>query len=91
MFDGRIRTITAVKHVFDLQMNLISQMSLDTNGFRYPVQGEIYESWRGLNSPKERNLLSLQVKWSPPLLMMDRVVDMVKLWNMYLGHASEEA
>jgi len=24
MFDGRIRTITAVKHVFDLQMNLIS-------------------------------------------------------------------
>ena len=36
-------------------------MSLDTNGFRYPVQGEVYESWHGLNSPKERNLLELFV------------------------------
>ena len=42
MFDGQVRTLTKVRHVLDLKMNLLSLEALDARGYKFSdVDGEI--------------------------------------------------
>jgi hypothetical protein len=41
MFDGVVRTLCDVRHVLDVEKNLISLGTLDSNGFSYKSEGGI--------------------------------------------------
>jgi transcriptional/translational regulatory protein YebC/TACO1 len=41
MFDGVVRTLSNVRHVLDIEKNLISLGTLDSNGFGYKSEGGI--------------------------------------------------
>ena len=48
MFDGVIRTLCDVRHVFDLRKNLISLGTLDSNGFNYKYSNEVMKVRKGV-------------------------------------------
>ena len=41
MFDGIVRNLTNIKHVFDLKRNFISLSTLDLNGYKFIGEGGV--------------------------------------------------
>ena len=47
MFNGRVTTLTDVKHVPDLKKSLVSLGTLDSQGYRYSAEGGVLRASKG--------------------------------------------
>jgi hypothetical protein len=95
MFDGVVRTLCDVKHVSDVEKNLISLSNLDFNGFSYKSEGGIMKVVKGAmvvmkgekNSKNIYKLLGNTVVGG--VASVEFEFDTIVLWNMQLGHMGE--
>ncbi|KAG8489761.1 hypothetical protein CXB51_017983 [Gossypium anomalum] len=75
IFDGVVRTLSDVRHVPELKINLISLSTLDSKGYRYTAESG-------------GSTVTGDVAVASSSLSDD---DITKLWHMRLGHMSENA
>ena len=47
MFNGRVTTLTDVRHVPDLKKSLVSLGTLNSQGYRYSVEGRVLRASKG--------------------------------------------
>jgi hypothetical protein len=48
MFDGMVRTLCDVKHVPEVEKNMISLGTLDLNGYGYKLEGGVIKVTKGV-------------------------------------------
>jgi hypothetical protein len=95
MFDGVVRTLCDVRHVPEVEKNLISLGTLDSNGFSYKseggvmkvVKGEMIAMKGGKNSKNIYKLLGSTVVGEAAFVESES--DNIVLWHMRLGHMGE--
>ncbi|KAG8483146.1 hypothetical protein CXB51_022101 [Gossypium anomalum] len=98
MFDGVVRTLSDVRHVLELKINLISLSTLDSKEYRYTVESRVLEISKGslIVMKGQRKTAKLYVLQGSSVTG-DAVVissslsddDITKLWHMRLGYMSE--
>jgi hypothetical protein len=95
MFDGVVRTLCDVRHVPEIEKNLISLGTLDSNGFSYKSEGEVMIVVKGAmiiikgekNSKDIYKLLGNTVVGGAASVEFKS--DNNVLWHMRLGHMGE--
>ncbi|KAG8500185.1 hypothetical protein CXB51_004397 [Gossypium anomalum] len=98
MFDGVVRTLSEVRHVPELNRNLISLSTLDSKGYRCIAESGVLKISKGslVVMKGQRKTAKLYVLQGSTVTS-DVVVassslsddDITKLWHMRLGHMSE--
>ena len=99
MHDSVVRTLTNVRHVAELQKNLISLMTLDDKGYKYSDGCGVIRVTKGalvvMKGVKEGPLYILQgsivtifIAIVSPSEQLES--DQTKLWHMRLTHSSEK-
>jgi hypothetical protein len=95
MFDGVVRTLCDVRHVPEVENNLISLGTLDSNGYGYKSIGGVMKVTKGAmvvmkgqkNSKNIYKLLGSTVVGG--IASVESESDCTVLWHMRLGHMSE--
>lgn len=96
MFDGKVRTLTNVRHVPDLKKNLVSLGALTANGCKFVGEGTDLKVVKGsLVMIKGQRFAANLYKMIGSTVTGDAAVgseeeveDTSKLWHMRLGHMS---
>jgi hypothetical protein len=95
MFDGVVRTLCDVRHVLEVEKNLISLGTLDSNGYGYKSIGGVMKVTKGamvvmngqINSKNIYELLGSTVVGE--IASVESEYDSTVLWHMRLGHMNE--
>jgi hypothetical protein len=95
MFDGVVRMLCDVRHVPEVEKNLISLGTLDSNGYGYKSVGEVMKVTKSamvvmkgqINSKNIYKLLGSIVVGG--IDSVESESDCTVLWHMWLGHMSE--
>jgi hypothetical protein len=94
MFDGVVRTLCDVRHVPEVEKNLISLGTLDSNGYGYKsvkvmkvTKGAMVMMKGQINSKNIYKLLESTVVSG--ITSVESESDCTVLWHMWLGHMSE--
>jgi hypothetical protein len=96
IFDGVVRTLYDVKHVPEVEKNLISLGTLDSNSYGYKSEGGVMKVTKGAmvvmkeqkNSNNIYKLLESTVVGG--IASVESKFDCTILWHMRLGHMSEQ-
>ncbi|KAG8488964.1 hypothetical protein CXB51_016964 [Gossypium anomalum] len=98
MFDGVVKTLIDVRHVPELNRNLISLSTLDSKGYRYTAESGFFKISKGFLfvMKGQRKTAKLYVLQGSTVTGDAAVAssslsddDITKLWHMRLGHMSE--
>ncbi|KAG8503336.1 hypothetical protein CXB51_001298 [Gossypium anomalum] len=98
MFDRVVRTLSDVRHVPELKINLISLSTLDSKGYRYIAESGVLKISKGslVVMKGQRKTAKLYVLQGSTVTGDAAVTssslsddDITKLWHMCLGHMSE--
>ncbi|KAG8472381.1 hypothetical protein CXB51_035329 [Gossypium anomalum] len=98
MFDGIVRTLSDVRYVPELKINLISLSTLDSKGYRYTAESGVLKISKGslVVMKGQRKTAKLYVLQGSTVTGDAAVAssslsddDITKLWHMRLGHMSE--
>ncbi|KAG8483801.1 hypothetical protein CXB51_022649 [Gossypium anomalum] len=98
MFDEVVRTLGDVRHVPELNRNLISLSTLDSKGYRYTAKSGVLKIFKGslVVMKGQRKTVKLYVLQGSTVTGDVAVAssslsddDIIKLWHMRLGHISE--
>jgi hypothetical protein len=95
MFDGVVRTLCDVRHVSEMEKNLISLGTLDSSGYGYKSKGGVIKVTKGamvvmkgqINSKNIYKLLGSRIIGG--IASVESKSDCTVLWHMWLGHMSE--
>jgi hypothetical protein len=95
MFDGVVRTLCDIRHVLEVEKNLISFGTLKSNGYSYKSEGGVMKVTKGAmivmkgqkSSKNIYKLLGSTVVGGIASVESDS--DCTVLWHMRLGHMSE--
>ncbi|GKE74748.1 retrovirus-related pol polyprotein from transposon TNT 1-94 [Tanacetum coccineum] len=97
MHDGVVRTITGVRHVPDLNRNLISFSILEANGCKYSGEAGVMKIFKGalvlMKAIQSGGLYVLQgtvVYGTAGVATSKASLDDSKLWHYRLGHMGEK-
>ena len=98
MFDGVVRTLTDVRHIPDLRLNLISLGTLDSTGCSISISGGVVKVKKGamvvMKEEKKGNLYRLigesVIGGVAVTSSEDHDADDTELWHMRLAHMSEK-
>ena len=96
MFDGVVKTLCDVRHVPEVEKNLISLNTLDSNGYDYKSKGGVMKVTKGavvvmkgqINSKNIYKLLGSTVVGGITFIKFES--DYIILWHMRLDHMSEQ-
>ncbi|KAG8474542.1 hypothetical protein CXB51_031315 [Gossypium anomalum] len=98
MFNGVVRILSDVRDVPELKRNLISLSTLDSKGYRYTAESEVLKIFKGslVVMKGQRKTAKLYVLQGSTVTGDAAVAfsflsddDITKLWQMRLGHMSE--
>jgi hypothetical protein len=97
IFDGVVRTLCDVRHVPEVEKNMISLGTLDSNGYGYKFEGGVMKLTKCVmvvmkgqtNSKNIYKLLGSTVVGG--IAFVESNLDCIVLWHMQLGHLSERS
>ncbi|KAG8472814.1 hypothetical protein CXB51_034622 [Gossypium anomalum] len=98
MFDGVVRTLSDIRYVPELKINLISLSTLDSKGYRYTAESGVLKISKGslVVMKGQRKTAKLYVLQGSTVTGNAAVAssslsddDITKIWHMRLGHMSE--
>ena len=94
MFDGVVKTLCDVRHVPEMERNLISLGTLDSNDYGYKSAGGVMKVTKGAmvvmkGHKSSKNIYKLL--GSTVVGGIEFEFDYIVLWHMQLGHMSKQA
>jgi hypothetical protein len=95
MFDGVIRTLYDVRHVLEVEKNLISLGIFDSNGYGYKSEGGVMKVTKGAmvvmkGHKSSKNIYKLlESTVVGEITSVESEFDCTILWHMRLGYMSE--
>jgi hypothetical protein len=95
MLDSVVRTFCDIRHVLEMEKNLISIGTLDSNGYGYKSEGGVMKVTKGAmvvmkGQKSSKNIYKLLGSTIVDgIAFVESDLDCTVLWHMWLGHISE--